>query len=218
MKDLKNKFRKIKKLPTWLFFFPYITLMGMSKLLYRRVYVDPNDIIKNNGGMVSVTWHNRLMFFPALFPKAARKKTIAVISASRDGQYVADLVSFFGIQAVRGSSKKGGASALFGALANLKNGFNISFTPDGPRGPKYTMSKGPIILASQLQAPIVPLSINASRYWQIKSWDNFQIPKPFAKLTIVVGDPITVPASLTHDDIKKYQEIVRQALLKITKD
>ena len=218
MGELKRKFRRIHKLPTWLFFFPYIILKGSCMLLFRKRIVDPDNLIETAGGCVGVTWHNRLMYFPAIFPEKARKRSDAVVSASRDGQYVSDLIGFFGIRAMRGSSKKKGANALLGATRALQDGFNVCFTPDGPRGPKYSMSKGPVYLASVHQTKIIPISINASRYWAVKSWDNFQIPKPFSTLTLVIGKPIEVPPDLSADELEVWQEKVKNALMEITID
>lgn len=218
-KILKNKFRKNRKLYKFGIYIGFLVLYSYFKLFFRKKIVDPNNYIgTNDGKMITVTWHNRLMFFPCLFPKHCREKTYAVISASGDGDFVADLIGFLGIKAIRGSSKKMASRAIFESLTELKNGFNISFTPDGPKGPKYSMSRGPIILASQLQSPIIPVSINASKYWSVKSWDAFQIPKPFSTLTLVLGEEINVPANLDRDGIMEYQEKVRQALMEITVD
>ena len=218
MKSFKEYFRQIKKFPTWIFFFPYIILKANSLLFFRRRIVDPLNMIENARGCVTVTWHNRLLYFPAIFPKAACKRTVAVVSASRDGQYVSDLISFFGIKAMRGSSKKRGANALLGATRALKDGYHVSFTPDGPRGPKYTMSRGPIHLASTQGAKLVPVSINASRYWSIKSWDNFQIPKPFSTLTLVIGEPVAIPPDLDDAGLEEWRIKAEQALMAITED
>lgn len=218
MKSFKEYFRQIKKFPTWIFFFPYIILKANSLLFFRRRIVDPLNMIENARGCVTVTWHNRLLYFPAIFPKAACKRTVAVVSASRDGQYVSDLISFFGIKAMRGSSKKRGANALLGATRALKDGYHVSFTPDGPRGPKYTMSRGPIHLASTQGAKLVPVSINASRYWSIKSWDNFQIPKPFSTLTLVIGEPVDIPPDLDDAGLEEWRIKAEQALMAITED
>lgn len=196
----------------------YLLLRGMYFILFRHRIVDPLNMIETAQGCVSVTWHNRLMYFPAMIPAKSRKRTVAVVSASRDGQYVTDLIGLFGIKAMRGSSRRGGANALLGASRALADKFNVSFTPDGPRGPKYTVSKGPIHLASTYGAKILPVSINASRYWQLKSWDNFQIPKPFATLTLVVGEPLEIPPDLDAEGVKMQQERVREALMAITKD
>lgn len=214
----KKTYRDIKKLPQWFYILPYLILTLSGKLLFRKKIVDPFNMLELGYGKVSVTWHNRLLYFPVIFPKKLKKKTVAVVSASRDGQYVADFIKMFGIQSMRGSSKKGGANALLTSMRALDKGFNVSFTPDGPRGPKYSMSKGPIHLASYAQTEIVPISINASRYWEIKSWDNFQIPKPFSTLTIVLGEPIKIPANLNNEEFEKYRNLAKEELMKITVD
>ena len=218
MSTFKERFRQIKKLPTWIFFFPFIILKGSCLLFFRRRIVDPMNMIENARGCVTVTWHTRLLYFPAIFPKKARTRTVAVVSASRDGQYVSDLIGFFGIKAMRGSSKKRGANALLGATRALKDGYHVSFTPDGPRGPKYTMSRGPIHLASTQGAKLVPITINASRYWSIRSWDNFQIPKPFSTLTLVIGEPLEIPPNLDEAGLEEWRLKAQQALLAITED
>ena len=218
MGELKRKFRRIHKLPTWLFFFPYIILKGSYMLFFRKRIIDPDNFIGTARGCIGVIWHNRLMYLPSMLPKELRKRSAAVVSASRDGQYLVDLIGYFGVKAMRGSSKKRGANALLGASRALQEGFNICFTPDGPRGPKYTMSKGAIYLASSQQADLVPVSINASRYWSVKSWDNFQIPKPFSTLTMVIGKPIRIPADLSDEELEEWQEKVKNALMEITID
>ena len=147
----KQKFRNIKKFPDWIFL-PIVGLMYFYKLLMRKRYDDRIGVLKNpNPPGIAVTWHNRLMFFPLMFPKRLRRCTSAVISASRDGQYVADLVHWMGIESIRGSSSKKGLNAVNGAVRALEANRYVAFTPDGPRGPRYHMSSGPIYLASRFQ-------------------------------------------------------------------
>lgn len=218
MKSFKKKFRKIKRLPQWIFYLAAAVLKCFCFLFYRRRIVDPHNLITTTTGQVTVTWHNRLLYFPVLPPRKSRLRTVAVVSASRDGQYVSDLIKCFGIKAMRGSSKKGGANALLGATRALEEGYNVSFTPDGPRGPKYTMSRGPVYLASAHGKSIIPVSINASRYWSIRSWDNFQIPKPFCTLTFIVGTPVEIPRDLDEKGIEEWRLKVQAALMEITVD
>ena len=91
MSFLKKKFRDIKKFPDWIFLL-IVGLMYFYKLLMRKRYIDPQGVLNQpDPPGIAVTWHNRLMFFPLMFPKKLRSCTSAVISASRDGQYVADL-------------------------------------------------------------------------------------------------------------------------------
>ena len=216
MNVLKKKFRSIKKFPTWIYWLPARLMQLALHTLYRYEINDPENWAEKAQGIVGVCWHNRLFFFAAAFPAAVRKRTCAVVSASRDGQYIADLIKCFGLRSARGSSSKGGAQAQLEASRALKAGNHVSFTPDGPRGPRYHLSKGPIPLASLHQVPVVPVAVNASRYWECKSWDRFQIPKPFSTLTVMIGEPIPIPADLDAEGLEKYRKIVEAALNEVS--
>ena len=208
----KQKFRDTKKLPDWIFVILAAFIRFMRFCFYRVKIVDPDNLIPTAERMVAVTWHNRLLFFPAVFPAEGRKRTVAVVSASRDGQYIADLIKCFGLRSARGSSSKAGANAQLEAARALKQGNHVSFTPDGPRGPRYHMNRGPIHLASIHGTSVVPVAINASRYWECRSWDRFQIPKPFSTLTLVIGRPIEIPPNLTPEELEHYRKLAEDAL------
>ena len=64
----KQKFRSVKKLPTWIYWLPARLMQLYVRTCFRIRVVDPNGYIENAKGAVSVTWHNRLMFFAVLFP------------------------------------------------------------------------------------------------------------------------------------------------------
>ncbi len=214
----KQKFRSVRKLPTWIYWFPAKLLLLALHTLYRFRVEDPSNHTKLARGAVTVSWHNRLMFFAAAFPAATRRRTVAVVSASRDGQYVTDFIANLGIRSLRGSSTRGGAKAQLAAVRAIHDGFHVSFTPDGPRGPRYVMKNGPIQLASLTGGGIIPISVNASRCWTVKSWDRFQIPKPFCRLTLVLGERIEIPPDLDEDGLEHYRKLVEKALLAITVD
>lgn len=218
MSSLKQKFRNIKKLPGWIYFFPALLIKLTFKCLYRFELVDKYDSVNKARGVIGLAWHNRLLFFGTAVPRQTRKHTMAVISASRDGQYLADLLKYLGIGALRGSSSKKGANALLGAIHAIEDKKNVVFTPDGPRGPRYVLKPGPIMLASRTGAPILPVSLNASRYWACKSWDGFQIPKPGAKLTMILGEFINIPPDLDAEGIEKWRKIVEDKLNELTVD
>ena len=218
MSTLKKKFRNIKKLPDWIYFLPALLVKIIFRCFFRFELVDKYDAVNKARGYIGLAWHNRLLFFAPSMPRKIRECTMAVVSASRDGQYVTDFIKQFGIGSLRGSSSKRGANALLGAMHAISEKKNVVFTPDGPRGPKYTLKPGPIKLASKTGAPIVPISINASRYWAIRSWDGFQIPKPWAKLTMIIGEPIQVPADLDAEGLETWRKTVEAALNAITVD
>jgi lysophospholipid acyltransferase (LPLAT)-like uncharacterized protein len=196
MNILKKKFRSIAKLPTWLFWLPAMLLALFRRVFFRFRIIDPFDILKISltQPIIAVTWHNRLLYFPVCIPDAVRRRTFAVVSSSRDGQYICDLISFYHLRCLRGSSSRRGMNVQLEALRVLQEErCNVCMTPDGPRGPRYHLNPGVIQLASKTGLPIVPVAVNSSRSWSAGSWDAFRIPKPFSSLTLELGEPITVP-------------------------
>ena len=216
-KSKLRKLLKIKKPPIWLFI-PMVLFIKLMKFCMNTHIQDPNKCMDTSTyPYITVTWHNRLLFFPAMFPRFARKRTAAMISASRDGQYLSHIVKLFGLQAVRGSSSKRGAAALRESITCLENGNNVSMTPDGPRGPRYKLSRGPIILASKTGIPILPVAVNASSYWEAKSWDKFQIPKPWARVDLVIGAPVKIPGNLSDEEMEEWRVKIEKQLNEISR-
>ena len=210
---LKRGIKKIKKPPAWIFA-PFVYLLRLIKCCMNTEIRDPNNCIVNTDTYpyITVTWHNRLLFFPCMFPAYARKRTAAMISASRDGQYLATIINYFGISTVRGSSSKRGAAALREAITRLDSGCNVAITPDGPRGPRYKMSRGPVILASKTGIPVLPIEVSYSSFWEAKSWDKFRFPKPWAKVVLILGDPINIPPDLSDSEIEEWRRLLEQKL------
>jgi lysophospholipid acyltransferase (LPLAT)-like uncharacterized protein len=140
---------------------------------------------------VFLLWHEALL--PLLWHH--RRQSIAiVVSEARDGQYLADFAASLGYRTIRGSSTRGAARALLGAVRELQAGKAVAFTPDGPRGPRREMKPGVVRAAQRGGGMIVPLHAEADRAWRLDSWDRFLIPKPGARVRIRYGRPFEVPA------------------------
>lgn len=138
---------------------------------------------------VFLLWHEALL--PLLWHH--RRQGIAiVVSEARDGQYLADFALSLGYRTVRGSSTRGAARALLGAVRELQAGHAVAFTPDGPKGPRRTMKPGVVAAAQRGGGVIVPLHAEARRAWRLDSWDRFMIPKPGAEVRIRYGRPFEV--------------------------
>lgn len=188
-------------------------LIKFMKISIRSEIIDPwNCIDLEKFPYIVVLWHNRMLFLPIMIPKKIRQRTMAIVSLSRDGQYAADILDLLGIKSIHGSSSKYGAVALREAIRKLKTDYSVVITPDGPRGPRYKMSKGPVILASKTGFPVLPIAINASNYWEIRSWDRFQIPKPWSKLTLLLGEPVNIPPELNSGEIEYWRNLLEQQL------
>lgn len=138
--------------------------------------------------VVILLWHGQLL--PLLW--AHRQHTGVLISEHADGEVIARIVASFGFFAVRGSSSRGGARALLEAARQLTGGADIAITPDGPRGPRHSFAPGALMLAHRTGAALVPLVAHADRVWRLGSWDRFEIPKPFARITVLYDAPLTV--------------------------
>jgi lysophospholipid acyltransferase (LPLAT)-like uncharacterized protein len=138
--------------------------------------------------VVLVLWHGQML--PLLW--AHRQPTGVMISEHRDGEIIARIVERFGFFGVRGSSSRGGVRALLEGVQVLKRGADMAITPDGPRGPRHSFAPGALVLAHRAGVAVVSLVAHVDRKWQLRSWDGFEIPKPFARITIEYGEPVVL--------------------------
>jgi lysophospholipid acyltransferase (LPLAT)-like uncharacterized protein len=147
-------------------------------------------LYRGNHHAIYAFWHN-IIFYNTWFWRD--RGIVVMTSQSFDGEYIARFIQRFGYGAARGSSSRGGVRALMGLDAALRAGYDAAFTVDGPRGPRHQVKAGPIVLAKKSGHAVVPTHVTCSAYWELKSWDRFQIPKPFASATVRVAEPIFVP-------------------------
>ena len=132
-------------------------------------------------------WHNSLFVIPHLLNHyLSHRPGSALTSASRDGEILAAFLERFDVRPIRGSSSRQGAAALLEMKRLIEQGFDVAITPDGPRGPLYHLNPGVITLAQKTGALIMPIRVHYSRCWRLKTWDAFEIPKPFATVNIVL--------------------------------
>lgn len=211
---LKNK----RHMPTWLAAI-LAFIVKMISLTYRVSFDDPDKWFSQESPspwpVVLTLWHNRIIFTASFVRKSLLQRMSVLISNSRDGEYVSTFIKFFGLNVVRGSSSKGGAQALIELNREIKNGHTVILTLDGPRGPRYTVHPGAIAIAQTQAVPILPISVNAKSYWQAKSWDGTQIPKPFTKVVFKVGKPLPIPADMDMEDA---ENLVKDAMMAVTAD
>ena len=142
----------------------------------------------------------------------------ALVSASRDGAFLAGILEWFGVRPVRGSSSRRGGQALLELTSWAQRGHDLTITPDGPRGPCYQVQEGIASLAQVTGLPIVPVAMNLNWKIRVKSWDRFQIPLPFARCEVCVGRAIRVPPDVTDDERKQFRQQLEAELRAITRD
>jgi lysophospholipid acyltransferase (LPLAT)-like uncharacterized protein len=152
---------------------------------------------------VCVCWHGELLMSPQAYRKIHRKQPAsAIISSHFDGSLIAGTLQLLGIRPLRGSTKKGARQVLLQAFKSIRKGEEVLITPDGPRGPRHSMSDGAVGIALKSDLPIFIMNFTAEKYWQLKSWDRFVIPKPFAKVDFYLQS-VTLEG-MSFDEAKAY--------------
>ena len=144
-------------------------------------------------------WHEHMML---MLHSRFRKPITVMSSASRDGDLAVMVYATYGVNAVRGSSTRGGGAALRDFIRRARNGSNLVFTPDGPKGPPRIVKDGVIFAAQATALPIVPIAFAASRKKRLKSWDRMIAPLPLSRVIYLYGEPMTVPR---HADIEGWR-------------
>ncbi len=138
--------------------------------------------------------------------KKKKRPLTPLVSYSKDGELINQTFLRFGMDSVRGSSSKGGASALKAIIKKLKGGFVPIFTPDGPRGPIYKVQPGVIQIASMTQTPIVSCTVACEKYYEARSWDKHKFPKFGSRQWVDYSAPFYVPKNLDENGIQKYAQ------------
>ena len=154
-------------------------------------------------------WHGRILPATDYF----RGRGIVVITSENfDGEWIAGIIERFGYGTSRGSSSRGGPRALLQMSRDLAAGRPAGFTVDGPRGPARVSQPGAVWLAKASGHPVLPFHCEADRFWTLRSWDRTQVPKPFARVAISVGEPFYVPRSANEQAVEQYRQRLDAAL------
>ncbi len=192
-------------------------LMRILCATLRFEFVDRCGIGKKgtfSGPVIYCLWHNRIFTVPAAWKKVcgAHRRAVVLTSASHDGAMLARAVGVFGIGSVRGSSSRRGVAALVALRKSLREGVDICLTPDGPRGPRYVLQPGAVKLAEAGGAPMIPIHVEFSSAWTLKSWDRFHVPKPFSRVRVIFDEALAVPAELSEDEFEEWRLRIESVL------
>lgn len=161
------------------------------------------------GPVVGTFWHYTILY---LFYYVRADRAVAMVSASRDGEYISRVARQFGHATVRGSRGKGGGLAVKNLIRALRAGRNVALVADGSQGPARAAQAGPIVLASHTGVPVLPMLWSCSRYKRFASWDRMALPLPFSRVDFFYGEPLLVPAKLTDGQLEDYRLVLEQRL------
>lgn len=203
-----------KRTPPWikkLFYHPKVDAFFVRLAAYyiRLVYhttrwewqIPPTTqaLLESHTSVIFSFWHGRLIMMPYLWPRGSGTMRV-LISEHKDGMFISRICKCFGIDTVHGSSSKRSLSAVRDLLKALKSGESITFTPDGPRGPRFSVAPGVVAVAQKAGAPIIPWIFSSNRGKSLKSWDRFFVPYPFGKGCFIADDPLFIPPEMPIEE------------------
>ena len=202
--------RAVVRLLSWLLRGLFVTLRPeyVQRQVERRVQGARTPILL-------ALWHGRILYFLKLYEYLGSRLTI-LVSQSSDGELITQLLSCFGLPTTRGSTSQGGARGLLAVVNKVRSGAHAGFTPDGPRGPRYQVQPGLLLVAKRTGAPILPMTFGAQWKRVLASWDAFLLPLPFSRIVVVYGEPIYVPADASAADLETKRREVETSLRRIT--
>jgi lysophospholipid acyltransferase (LPLAT)-like uncharacterized protein len=205
----------------WLVFAMIRTIS--ATLRYRREDRSEFINVPTPGPAIYCVWHNRLaLCMPAYFDYVKKRNQTpglaAMVSASKDGGFLAGILECFSVQPVRGSSSRRGPQALLELTTWAGHGYDLAITPDGPRGPVYVVQEGVMSLAQLTGLPIVPVSYSVNWKIRLKSWDRFQIPLPFSRCEMIYAKAIFVPREATDAEREQLRLQLETELRTISRD
>ena len=176
-----------------------------------------NQLIRQGKPVIPCYWH-QMHIFGTWYMRKLMKRGLKIgylISPSVDGEIPAQIVQSWGAIAIRGSSTRTGAKAMRDMyLTIVKDKVSPVTTSDGPTGPLHHFKSGAVTLSQMTQAPVLPVAYAASRYWQLKSWDKFIVPKPFSTVAIAVGQPFYIDKDLKDEALEQKRIEIEKEMMR----
>ncbi|MFQ5742268.1 MAG: lysophospholipid acyltransferase family protein [Acidobacteriota bacterium] len=167
----------------------------------------------DRGPVIYAFWHSQLAMMPWV---QLRPPSVVPISKSRDGEWTARLFQRLQVEVVRGSSSRGGVTALRALVVAARQGKDLAITPDGPRGPSGCVQPGAIWLSRLTGRPLLPLAFACRPVLRLASWDRMILPLPFGRGAFLYGEPIWVPTDADRRACAALQERLARQLDELT--
>lgn len=185
--------------------YAYVRLLHRTMKIESRGKESLDAARRDPGHYILAFWHSRFVLMPYAYPGPR----LAVLSSHhRDAEMLVRILRRFGLDISRGSTTRGGAAGLRSILKKATLGYDVGFTPDGPRGPRRRVAPGVIAVARVSGFPIIPVTFSAAPARRLRTWDRTLLPRLFSSGLFVYGEPIRVPREADGAE----QEAKRQAL------
>jgi len=172
-------------------------------------------LVSEKKNFVSAFWHGSMLIGWYIH---RNENVAALVSQSKDGEVLAKILEKWNYKVVRGSSSLGGNEALSVMVDLIRGNNSLVITPDGPRGPVYKMKAGAIVSAKKTKVPLFLVGIGIKKKFVLKSWDHFEVPKPFSKVVVLYSDPVLIDDSSSYEETNQKITECEALLSKLQKD
>ena len=221
------KARRLTLARRLLYVFGTPILAGIVRLLWSTCRVQKilgetiaESAIADDRAYVPCYWHRDifscLMTIRGWIQRGFRAGVI--ISPSVDGDVPAKIARSWGAEVIRGSAARTGALAMRDMHKLMKRGVSIVTAADGPVGPAFYFKGGILLTARIGSAALLPMASAASRFWQFSTWDQFVLPKPFARIVVAIGEPMEVPRRASAEEQESLRQQMQQTLDKLVEE
>lgn len=188
--------------------YPILRALG-STWRWKVSGAEHDEAIRANGQHpILALWHGRILPATLYFQ---RRGIVAMTSQNFDGEWIARIHKKFGFAQARGSTSKGGPTALRQLVRDVKSS-GVAFTLDGPRGPARVAQPGAVWLSKATGNPLMPFHVEAKSSWTLNSWDQTQIPKPFTTVAMAIEKPLYVPRDADEAALEEWRLRLEQSL------
>ena len=168
------------------------------------------NIINSGKPVMVCVWHGRLVF-PSWYLRLQTTNVYAIASHHTDAEIMARVISRWGYGLIRGSTTKRGSEVVQKMADVFKNGGIVAVTNDGPKGPPKIAKGGSTTIAIKYNVQVITITGSSTKYWQMKSWDRFMLPKPFGKIQLVISPPMDISnKSDTMEEIEYLSNFINQ--------
>jgi lysophospholipid acyltransferase (LPLAT)-like uncharacterized protein len=190
--------KKILQIAGNLFLYSIINIVCKTYRIKSNIPKKTEELIEGKNAFVLAFWHGTML---ASWYEHRNKNIVALVSPSKDGEILSKILHKWGYILQRGSSNKSGKESLDILIEKANNNFSIAITPDGPKGPEKEFKTGAVIIAKKSNLPLILVGVkNKNLYRFNKSWDKFEIPKPFSKIVLNYSEPILIKNDISYSE------------------
>lgn len=169
--------------------------------------------LKNNKSVIISVWHGNLLI---PFMHLAKNNYYGLAGMNRDAEIISKIGLKLGWKLLRGSSSKKGPEIFTEIVKILSNPPSlVALTPDGPKGPEKIPKPGVIRASQKTGAVIIPVASCSTKNWQFINWHTFFLEKPFGKIYLEYGNPISFNID---DDFESCKKTLIDSMKKIEKN